>query len=56
MAIDRNNKKGGRKMKPVSKEPKRELSGKAYLEFLRQYLELFKPQKKREKITGIFIF
>lgn len=35
--------------------PKRRLSGKAYLEFLRQYIALFKPHKKREKILGPFV-
>ena len=33
---------------------KRILAGKKYLEFLKQYLELFKPIKKREKILGPF--
>lgn len=32
----------------------RSLTGKKYLEFLKQYLELFKPTKKREKILGPF--
>ena len=32
----------------------RMLTGKKYLEFLKQYLALFKPVKKREKILGPF--
>jgi len=32
------------------------LFGTAYLKFLAEYLELFKPVKKREKILGPFLF
>lgn len=35
---------------------RRWLRGRAYLEFLLQYLALFPPRKKREKITGKFVF
>lgn len=39
-----------------SKEKKRMLRGKEYLKFLREYLKLFKPKKKRTKILGPFVF
>jgi hypothetical protein len=35
--------------------PKRMLTGLAYLKFLKEYLELFKPIKKRVKILGPFL-
>jgi hypothetical protein len=36
--------------------PLRRLSGQAYLDFLRDYLNVFKPTRRREKILGPFFF
>ncbi len=36
-------------------EPKRNLTGQAYLEFLKQYLKKFVIRRDRVKITGLFL-